>query len=60
MSNSMNTSELTWIPADVTNDVEMLSWLEEQMAIREYENIQAMHELASLDEENMEPLWGAL
>lgn len=51
MTNSMN--NLTFIPDEITNDVEMLSWLEEQMARVCYDNEQWLQDQ---DEEYTESL----
>lgn len=46
-------NNLTFIPDEITNDVEMLSWLEEQMARVSYDNEQW---LKDQDEEYTESL----
>lgn len=50
---------LTFIPDEITNDVEMLAWLEEQMARVDYENQLAYADIGH-DEEEHQPLWGCL
>tara|TARA_B100001778_G_scaffold64600_3_gene50588 strand:- start:9056 stop:9214 length:159 start_codon:yes stop_codon:yes gene_type:complete len=50
---------ITFIPDEITNDAEMLSWLEEQSARVSYEAQQAFSDIG-FDEENHEPLWGSL
>ncbi len=42
--NSVNSMNYTFIPEEITNDVEMLSWLEEQMARVAYDNEQWLQE----------------
>ena len=42
--NSVNSMNYTVIPEEITNDVEMLSWLEEQMARVAYDNEQWLQE----------------
>ena len=49
---------LTFIPDEITNDAEMLSWLEEQAARFDYQAQLAYSDIG-FDEENHEPLWGS-
>ena len=42
-------TNITFIPADVNNDVELLAWFEERMAEITYDQFEAMQEL---DEED--------
>ena len=50
-------NNLLLIPDEITNDIEMLSWLEEQAARFDYHNQLAYADIGH-DEEAYEPLWG--